>query len=176
MNLLVYGDSFYIWHIGDCQAVLAKELDCWKCKTLNNPHSLKNQQEKARILEFGGKIEDMPSGQGKVEKFDLGGSKSPRFHLTRSIGDVSGKPIGISSRAEIIKFSIRPEDRFIIIANSRFWDLVSPPEAVSIAQEGWTAKRTDSVCESLTKLAESRLQEQGIADEDLAVIVLFFNY
>lgn len=176
LNLMVYGDSYYIWNIGDCQAVLAKEIDSWKCKTLNNPHSLKNQQEKTRIIEFGGKIQESTSGQGKIEKFDLGGSKSPRFHLTRSIGDVSGKPIGISSRAEVIKFSIRPEDRFIIIANSRFWDLVSAPEAVSIAQEGWIAKRTDVVCESLTKFAESRIQELGIVDEDLAVIVLFFNH
>lgn len=176
INLVVCGDTYFVWNIGDCQAVLAKEIDSWKCKILNKPHNLKNQQERTRILEFGGKIQEISSNQLKSEKFDLGGSKSPRFHLTRSIGDISGKPIGISNRAEISKFTIRPEDRFIIIANSSFWDLVSPGEAVALVQEGWTGKKTEVCCESLTKFAESRLQDHRAADEDLAVMVLFFNH
>ena len=176
INLMIYGDTCFIWNIGDCQAVLAKEVDSWKCKMLNKPHNLKILQERTRILEFGGKIHEISSNQGKTERFDLGGSKSPRFHLTRSLGDLSGKPIGISNRAEITKFTIRPEDRFIIIANSSFWDLVSLAEAVTLVQGGWKEKKTEVCCESLIKFAGSRLQDYSAADEDLAVMVLFFNH
>lgn len=178
INVLVYGNEIFLSNIGTCQAVLGNFTDRWAFRVLNKAHDLKNSKERQRILDFGGKIhkiENNANPELSYEKFDSNGHNSPKFEKTRTIGDLTGKIIGICSKPDAFKFQISPEDKFVIIGNSALWKAIEPDEAVQMVVDGWTNKKTDICCNLLVKEAKSRIERRIDENDDICAIVFFMN-
>ena len=179
LSILVHGESVYVSNLGNCQAVLAKyNKEQWEAQALSNPHDLTNISERSRITELGGRLltENLNENSNLlIDKFLIGQNKGLSFETTRAIGNVTGKIVGISSKPEIFKFEIKNEEKFVIIANSNFWRVISHDYAVQLATEGWIQKKTDVCCEKLINEAESRLNLIGDTRNEVSVIIFFIN-
>jgi len=179
LTIVVSGENVLVSNVGDGQAVLCKYEEEWTGHALCKAHNLKNSEEKARILEFGGKIqapEGIENNGLSPEKFYGGAVRGYGFEQTRSIGFNSGKSIGIISKPETSCYNLKSEDKFVIIGNSNFWSVMDYSEAAEIASKGWALKKTDLSCEKLIKKAQSRLKDKCNSSDEISVLIFFFNH
>ena len=94
-------------NIGDSQCYLfnCSEDDMWTFESLVKIHKPTDIIEKKRILKNGGEIHPYYNGYGMFEGPDRVYAKNkpyPGLCLSRSIGDLEGKKIGIISDPDII--------------------------------------------------------------------------
>lgn len=78
---------------------------------------------------------------GKVEKLNYNGEwvgpyrvwideEGPGIAMTRSLGDLDAKKIGLISKPEIDHISLKSRDKFIVVATDGLWDVMSSAEVV----------------------------------------------
>lgn len=96
---------------------------------LSTDHKPFHPVEKERIEKSGGEIfpKEGTSGPLRVWKKD---EDTPGLAVTRTIGDLLGHKIGISSEPDIEFWKIMPEDYFIILATDGIWDVMNSAEAI----------------------------------------------
>jgi integrin-linked kinase-associated serine/threonine phosphatase 2C len=56
----------------------------------------------------------------------------PGLAMTRSIGDVAAKSVGVTYEPEIKAFPVSKEDKFLVIASDGLWDRISNDEVTRI--------------------------------------------
>jgi serine/threonine protein phosphatase PrpC len=85
--------------------------------------------EKERIEKSGGEIlpKEGTTGPLRVWKKD---EDSPGLAVTRTLGDLAGHKIGISSEPEVEYWKLMQEDFFIILASDGVWDVMNSAEAI----------------------------------------------
>ncbi|KAH8741031.1 hypothetical protein FG386_002577 [Cryptosporidium ryanae] len=72
-------------------------------------HNLENYQERKRILNKGGLIDNNRFYSNKLSE------RGTNFSMTRSLGDINGKPLGISHKPEIWEMKVEKGDSLILI-------------------------------------------------------------
>ena len=98
----------YIANVGDSRAVL-KRSD--KAERLSIDHKADNPDEVARIKKSGGIVLDNR----------VGGVLA----VTRAFGDHSLKKSGLIATPYVAKITLKPFDRFLVIASDGIWDELS---------------------------------------------------
>lgn len=98
----------YVANIGDTRCVLSKS---GQAERMSLDHKGDNLDEIARIKSSGGIIMD-----GRV-----GGVLA----VTRAFGDHSLKKAGLIAIPHIIKYTLKPFDKFMVIASDGVWDELS---------------------------------------------------
>lgn len=103
---------------------------------LSYDHKPTRQEEKDRILRCGGKIEKLihdgqPVGPYRVWADDEG----PGIAMTRTLGDLQAKKIGLISEPEIQHIELQPKfDKFIVIGSDGLWDVMNSAEVCGFVQ------------------------------------------
>ena len=170
LTALIIKKSMYLANIGTCTAVLAKFNGDWTSNQLCSRHNLKSKTELRRVKDLGAKIFTTTEG---TKVFSSG--KGPAFEQTRGIGNLVGRGFGISSEAEVLEYSLKNDDKFVIIGSSNLWDLINYQEAVEICVEGYITKKTEICCEAIIKECEDRISRVSKTISDVSVLVFFIN-
>lgn len=148
----------FIANLGDSRAVLYRVTTKEKqAIELSRDHKPIRPDEKERITRSGGRVERLvhdgvPVGPYRVWADDEG----PGIAMTRTLGDLQAKKIGLISEPEIESLELTPHDHFIVIGSDGLWDVMSSAEVV-----GFVAQREsrDKVAEALVMEARSRWDE-----------------
>ena len=95
---------------------------------LTNDQKPEDPEEQARIVAFGGRVQRLldPNGQriGPYRVWEAN-SNSPGLAMSRSIGDVIGKQIGVISTPVCSRYAINTDnDYFIVLASDGVWDVM----------------------------------------------------
>jgi len=98
----------YVANIGDTRCVLSKG---GTAERLSVDHRCDNADEIVRIKSQGG--------------FVSGDRVGGVLAVTRSFGDHSLKKAGVSAIPYVLKYSLKPFDKFLIIASDGVWDELS---------------------------------------------------
>lgn len=98
----------YVANIGDTRAVLSRS---GKAERLSVDDKADNPDENARIKSTGGIIIDNR----------VGGVLA----VTRAFGDHSLKRAGLIATPHIVKYTLKPFDKYLIIASDGIWDELS---------------------------------------------------
>ncbi|UYV61292.1 PPM1D [Cordylochernes scorpioides] len=147
--------KMYVGHVGDSRIVLGyQEADrkSWSCQTLTRDHKPESPAEKARIYSAGGRVMRKAGVERVVWRRPRLGHTGPVRRSTpfdhipflavaRSLGDLwsynylAGEFV-VSPEPDV---SVVPLDmrrhRCILLASDGLWNMLSPWEAVRIAQE-----------------------------------------
>lgn len=131
VSIFIQGNNCTIANLGDSRAVLCRWNRDKVAIELSTDHKPTNKEEKARILKKGGRVERLsyngqPAGPYRVWADDEG----PGIAMTRTLGDIQAKQIGLISEPEIKHIELKPGDRFIVVASDGLWDMMSSAEAV----------------------------------------------
>ncbi|EAS07106.2 protein phosphatase 2C containing protein (macronuclear) [Tetrahymena thermophila SB210] len=122
----------YIANLGDSRAVLFRQTNKEKLAIeLSYDHKPTRPDERERIIRSGGKIEKLihdgvPVGPYRVWADDEG----PGIAMTRTLGDLQAKKIGLISEPEIQRIELTRQDKFIVIGSDGVWDVMSSAEVV----------------------------------------------
>lgn len=109
--------------------------------------------ENARVKQSGGIILDNR----------LGGVLA----VTRSFGDHALTRVGLIATPHIQKYTVKPFDKYLVIASDGIWDELSDQDAISLCNDEISCKQ---IAATIVKMAITRGSKDNIS-----VIVLRFN-
>lgn len=108
----------YVANIGDSRAVLSKS---GQAERMSIDDKCDNAEENARIKSGGGIILDNR----------LGGVLA----VTRAFGDHALTRVGLIAIPHIVKYTIKPFDKYLVIASDGIWDELSDSDAIGFCHD-----------------------------------------
>ena len=165
-------------NLGDSRCVLGKYNNKWSYVNLTRDHKPKEESEKKRILEKGGKISKEKdefgnkTGIARIWKKDGG---NIGLALTRSFGDEILSKIGVICEPEVKEFILGKDDKFIIIGTDGLWEYITSQECVEIVKEFYLKNDIQGAINYLFKESAKRwITEQDVID-DITIILIFLE-
>ena len=165
-------------NLGDSRCVLGKYNNKWYYVNLTRDHKPKEEDEKKRILEKGGKISKEKdefgnkTGIARIWKKDGG---NIGLALTRSFGDEILSKIGVICEPEVKEFILSKDDKFIIIGTDGLWEYITSQECVEIVKEFYLKNDIQGAINYLFKESAKRwITEQDVID-DITIILIFLE-
>ena len=130
-------------------------------------HKPSRPSEKERVLKKGGKIERIVKNGESVGPLRIwADEEGPGIAMSRTLGDLEGKKIGLISEPEIDHFDLKPGDKFVVVASDGVWDVMNSAEVV-----GYILQCEDSnPAESLVREARERWKENNKNKKDNIVV------
>ena len=87
--------------------------------------------------------------------------------VTRAFGDHALRDSGLTAVPHILKYTLKPFDKFLVIASDGVWDELSDQDAVSFCKDDVSAKQ---IAQQIVKTAVQRGSKDNVS-----VIVVRFN-
>ena len=140
----------YVANVGDTRAVLSKS---GTAERLSIDDKCDNPEENSRVKSGGGIILDNR----------LGGVLA----VTRAFGDHALTRVGLIATPHVIKYTIKPFDKYLVLASDGVWDELSDQDAIDLCHDDLTTKR---IAQSIVRTALQRGSKDNIS-----VIVVRFN-
>ena len=139
---------------------------------LSVDHKPDDPSEEARILAAGGVVSHAHPNTGPARVYSAGG-RSPGLAMSRVLGDLRAKSIGIIAEPEIQLVEVGEKDQFVIVASDGVWDFISSREAVKIVDAAWRKHcSAATAAKMLVHEAKRRWQrEEGEYCDDITAIV-----
>ena len=166
---------------GDSRAILvyanSKKLINSKIFNLSYDAKPDNPSEKKRIYENGGVVEvildenDKPIGPSRIW---MKGQTYPGLAISRTIGDIDAKKIGVIPHPQIIEYTINPKTKYIIACSDGIWEFISNEEVMKIANPFYLKNDASGLCHELTNISTKRWLKDDVAVDDITVVVAFF--
>ena len=133
--------------------------------------------ERKRIYEHGGVVEkaldECEEEEGPFRVFAKG-EDYPGLAMSRSIGDIDAKKIGVIPNPQFIEYTINDETKYMIICSDGIWEFISNEEAMKIGNEYYLNNDPSGLCQCLYETSLDYWNEEGYSVDDITAIVVFF--
>ncbi len=151
--------------------------------------------EKERIINNAGRVEKLNYNGEWIGPYRIWiDEEGPGYGMTRTLGDVYSKKIGLISVPEIEHIKLKKTDQFIIQASDGLWEVMTSAEAVGFVlhnKEHW--ENENKVSQMLAKEARTRWEQlnnneqinnrisdfpsakEGVDDITVVILFLVFN-
>ena len=168
---------------GDSRAILIfdeknnENLNYTKVFPLSYDCKPENPKEKQRINSSGGSVEQVEDEFGTaVGPFRVWakGKDYPGLSMSRSIGDVDAKKIGVIPNPQIIEYTIKPQSKYMIICSDGVWEFITNEEAMNIGNKFYLRNDALGLCNELTKLSTELWTKEDSVVDDITCVVVFF--
>ena len=133
--------------------------------------------EKKRIERCGGTVSqiidegDIPCGPFRVW---IKGEEYPGLAMSRSIGDMDAKKVGVIPNPQIIEYTLSYQSKYMIICSDGIWDFITNEEAMKIANKYYLRNDALGLCHDLTNISTANWLKEDIVVDDITVVVAFF--
>ena len=134
-------------------------------------------KERKRIYECGGTVEKALDENDEEEgpfRVYAKGEDYPGLAMSRSIGDINAKKIGVIPNPQFVEYTIKDESKYMIICSDGVWEFISNEEAMNIANRFYTRNDASGLCQYLYKRSFEYWKEESIVVDDITAIVVFF--
>ena len=135
-------------------------------------------EEKKRIIKNGGEIHPFIDENGNyeddIERVWVKDKQYPGLAISRSIGDLIGRKVGIISVPTFICKKIDNRSKFIILGSDGFWDVVGFPEIINVVKPYLNSGDPETAAKILVEKAK-KAWEKISARDDITVIVIFIS-
>ena len=171
-------------NVGDSRAIVAyddnkddQELNYLEHAQLSIDYKPDLEDEKNRILLSGGVVEQMENQFGEgVGPFRVWakGQNYPGLAMSRSIGDLKGKSIGVIAEPGILEYDINETTKFIVIASDGVWEFMKNENVIEIGKNFYIDNDTSNICHKIVDTSASIWQSRDVVMDDITVVVMFF--
>ena len=178
--LFLINETLICSNIGDSQCYLfnCSNEDLWTFESLAKIHKPSDEEEKKRIIENGGEVHPYYDEYGIYEGPDRVYKKNktyPGLSLSRSIGDLVAKDIGIISDPDIIVKKIDENSKFIVLGSDGLWDVIKPYDVSRIVRIYFKKGDIDGACKILLNKAVQKWKKNNEERDDITIIVIFLD-
>lgn len=172
VTLMRRGDELYIANCGDSRCVMGREEgSAIKAVALSKDHKPDSHSERERIARAGGFVEPTmigntfqgPSRVWRRRQVDGG------LAISRSIGDTALESSGVVPKPDVIKQTVGPADKFVVMASDGVWDQLTNDQVVAIASMHDDPRVASS---AIVKEARRRWERDGAYVDDITALVL----
>ena len=132
--------------------------------------------ERKRIYEYGGIVRrafDDIDEDGPYRVY-MRGEDFPGLAMSRSIGDIESKKIGVIPNPEFIEYNISEETKYMIICSDGIWEFMSNKKVMEIANEYYLNNDSKGLCKCLYETSVKYWNEAQCYLDDITAIAVFF--
>ena len=167
-------------NVGDSQCYLfnCSEDELWTFVSLSKQHLLSDDQERKRIIDNGGEIHPYYDEDGIFEGPDRIYAKNkiyPGLCMTRTIGDLLSKKIGIISEPDIITKKIDNNSKFLVIGSDGLWEVIRPYDISRMVRPYFNKGDIEGACQVLMRKAIQNWNKKKEERDDITIIVVFIG-
>ena len=178
------GQHILCANVGDSRALVAyddnkedQELNYLEQAQLSIDYKPDLEEEKKRILLSGGVVEQMQNQFGEgvgPYRVWVKGEDYPGLAMSRSIGDLKGKTIGVISEPGILEYDVNETTKFVVIASDGVWEFLRNETVLEIGKEFYINNDTSALCHKIVDTSVSVWQEKDVVVDDITVVAMFF--
>ena len=156
-------------NIGDSRAIMIKRAN--KLIPLTKDHKPFDSNEKKRIESLGGEIKH---SLGPLRVY-VKGENYPGIAMSRSLGDLVAKKIGVIDEPEIKEYEIDEDCLGIVLASDGIWDNLSNERVMEIFMKGFEEGTEKEVAETLESESRKICLDKKENVDDISIVVVFIN-
>ena len=169
--IVVYNQS------NDINNIKSNNLDYLGTSPLSIDYKPDCPEEKKRILKAGGVIEKMKDEKGEEigpYRVWIKGKDYPGLAISRSIGDLEGKIVGIISEPGIMEYDLNISTKYIIVCSDGVWDFLNNETVMNIGKQFYLENNAAKFCHELVSRAFKEWKKNEIMVDDITAVVAFF--
>ena len=136
-----------------------------------------NPNEKQRIYQCGGTVEkilDDNGNPGGPFRVWIKGEDYPGLAMSRSIGDVEAKTVGVIPNPQIMEYTLSSKSKYLLVCSDGIWEFISNEEAMKIANKFYLKNDPMGLCRELTNQSTKIWLQEDICIDDITVVAVFF--
>ena len=178
------GQHILCANVGDSRALVAyddnkedQELNYLEQAQLSIDYKPELEEEKNRILLSGGVVEQMQNQFGEgvgPYRVWVKGEDYPGLAMSRSIGDLKGKTIGVISEPGILEYDVNETTKFVVLGSDGVWEFLRNETIIELGKSFYLDNNTSALCHKIVDESVSIWQEKDIVVDDITVVVMFF--
>ena len=178
------GEHLICANAGDSRAILVYEekntfnLSDTKIFLLSYDCKPEIPFEKKRIEANGGVVSQIideedgePYGSFRVW---VKGETYPGIAISRSIGDMDAKKVGVIPNPQIIEYTLTPQSKYMIICSDGIWEYLSNEEVMKFAKKYYIKRDALGLCKDLTKKSTELWLKDDVVVDDITCVAVFF--
>ena len=178
-------------HLGDCGAVLGRMkthnggsngVNSWSTQRLKIDHRPGEDNEAARLIAAGGRVQKMPVPAGhQLDPANMGPPRlwhrqrgqAPGLAMSRGLGDALGKACGLSPQAAMLEMTLTEEDVVLVLGSDGIFDVLSDAEVLHCCRQFIEKRAAAEAAEAVTLSARRQWQQRGPYVDDCTCVVFF---
>ena len=171
-------------NVGDSRALVAYDerndpnLRYLRAFPLSVDYKPEIPEEKARIIMSGGVVEqltnDYGEGVGPYRVF-APGKDYPGLAMSRSIGDLASKKLGVIPEPGIIDYSINKNTRFVVLCSDGVWEFLSNDTVRDTGRQFYLNSKASELCQELISRSVIEWKTNDSIIDDITAIAVFFK-
>ena len=154
-----------------------KNLDFLSGDPLSIDYKPELPEETNRILMAGGVVEQLKDefGQG-VGPFRvwIRGKDYPGLAMSRSLGDLNGKTIGVIPDPGIMEYNINKSTKYIVACSDGVWEFLNNETVLNIGKKFYIENDASSFCHELISKSIIEWEKNDKIVDDITAVVAFF--
>ena len=136
-------------------------------------------EEKKRIYESGGVVEKVyysDDEDNPIIPFRVWakGEDYPGLAMSRSIGDMDAKKVGVIPNPQIVEYTIDFFSKYMLICSDGIWEFINNEHAMKIANKFYIRNDPKGLCHELTQESIKLWEKREVIIDDITVLVVFF--
>lgn len=180
-------NSIFCGNAGDSRAVLysinrnqgnsSKGATCG-ITPLSEDHKPCMPVEKKRVLSVGGRVDTIKGNMGQnlgPMRVWLMEQDAPGLAMSRSIGDYVAHSVGVSTAAEVMRFELCPDDKFIIIASDGVWEFLTNEDVAKIVWPFFLKNSPEQAGNAIVRAAAQKWRENDSVIDDITCVTIFLE-
>ena len=133
--------------------------------------------ELARIIAYGGCVErayDLENAECGPYRVWAKDKDYPGLAMSRSIGDIDAKKIGVIPNPQIVEYTIDNSSKYLILASDGIWEFIDSEDAMKYSNKYYIRNDPIGLCHDLSKRATTLWEKNDCIIDDITVLVVFF--
>ena len=134
-------------------------------------------EEMSRIILAGGVVEQMKDDFGEgigPYRVWVKGKDYPGLAMSRSIGDIKGKSIGVIPDPGILEYDLNKSTKYIIVCSDGVWEFLNNEAVMNIGKRFYLQNKVVEFCHELVSRAFKEWQKHDKIVDDITAVVAFF--
>lgn len=184
--ILHTGKHIICANTGDSRAVVGydisnnsnpKNLDYLSGNPLSIDYKPELPEETNRILMAGGVVEQLKDEYGEgVGPFRvwIRGKDYPGLAMSRSLGDLKGKTIGVIPDPGIMEYNINKSTKYIVACSDGVWEFLNNETVLNIGKKFYIENNASSFCHELISKSIIEWEKNDKIVDDITAVVAFF--
>ena len=177
------GSHIICANVGDSRAIVVYDqqgdnnLNNYNGVPLSKDFKPELPEEAKRILMSGGEVRQMEDSSGeKGGPFRVWarGEDYPGLAMSRSIGDLKGKQIGVIPDPGILEYNLCDKTKYIVACSDGVWEFLNNEEVKEIGKQYYVQKNPNGFCHDLIARSLNLWESNDIVVDDITAVVAFF--
>ena len=174
------GEHIICANAGDSRAILIydkNENNNYKVFPLSVDSKPELKVEKDRIYKMGGIVEKIKNQYGQeIGPYRVWNKNKeyPGLAMSRSIGDFSGKNLGIIPDPQIIETNTGININYIVICSDGVWEFLNNDDVMKIGNKFYKENNPRGFCKEVVDYSTKLWRKEDVVIDDITIISVFF--